>query len=145
MGTDHKGFTLLELLIVMAIIAVLAAMAFLAMANMQARAVESAMQADLKNFSIAMETVRIDCGDYSSASIAGGTGTAAATLSECVATQIITKSKNNSLAIQDVQTTTYAICVNNPGARNDRQSVATREIGGYGWGSTCPQAVAAIL
>jgi prepilin-type N-terminal cleavage/methylation domain-containing protein len=145
MGTDPKGFTLLELLIVMAIIAVLAAMAFLAMANMRARAAESTMQADLKNFAIAMVTVRIACGSYSSASIAGGTGTGSATLSDCGSPQIITKSSNNSMFIQDAQITTYAICVQNPGARNDRQSVATKDMGGYGWGPDCPQAVASIL
>lgn len=58
---DSKGFTLIELMIVVAIIGILAAIAIPQFAAYRQRAYNSAAEADLRNFKTAME---VDFGDH---------------------------------------------------------------------------------
>ena len=56
MLTDKKGFTLIELMIVIAIIGILAAIAIPQFAKYRTRAYNSAALSDLKNFQTEMES-----------------------------------------------------------------------------------------
>jgi len=58
----HRGFTIVELLIVIVVIAVLASIAVVAYNGIQSRANDSAIQNDLKNFGRLMEIYKIDNG-----------------------------------------------------------------------------------
>jgi prepilin-type N-terminal cleavage/methylation domain-containing protein len=53
--SKQKGFTLLELLIVMGVIAILVVIALPQMSMYKARGSNAAAQSDLKNFKVAME------------------------------------------------------------------------------------------
>ncbi|MEM3423748.1 MAG: prepilin-type N-terminal cleavage/methylation domain-containing protein, partial [Nitrososphaeria archaeon] len=59
-----KGFTLIELMIVIAIIIILAAIAIPNYARMQDRAKISAVQSDMKSISTALEAYFTDWGQY---------------------------------------------------------------------------------
>lgn len=61
---NRKGFTLIELLIVVAIIAVLAAIAVPNFLEAQVRAKTARVGADLRNIAVAVESYRVDNGDY---------------------------------------------------------------------------------
>ncbi|MFZ5763480.1 MAG: type IV pilin protein [Thermodesulfobacteriota bacterium] len=56
----QKGFTLVELMIVVAIIGILAAIAIPQFASYRAKAFNSAAQSDLRNFKTAMEAAYAD-------------------------------------------------------------------------------------
>jgi len=62
--TGHKGFTLVELMIVVAIIGILAAIAIPQFAAYRERAFNAAAQSDLRNFKTAMETDYADNQEY---------------------------------------------------------------------------------
>jgi len=64
MGREEKGFTLIELLIVVAIIGILAAIAIPNFLNARSRATLSAVKADVKNLSTALETYQADNSVY---------------------------------------------------------------------------------
>jgi len=61
---DNKGFTLVELMIVVAIIGILAAIAIPQFSAYRAKAFNSAAESDLKNFSTAMEASQADNQTY---------------------------------------------------------------------------------
>lgn len=63
---NKKGFTLVELLVVVAIIGILAAIAIPQFAAYRTRAYNSASQSDLRNFKTAMESVYADNQKYPS-------------------------------------------------------------------------------
>jgi|WetSurMetagenome_2_1015567.scaffolds.fasta_scaffold00068_12 prepilin-type N-terminal cleavage/methylation domain-containing protein len=140
---NSNGFTLIELLIVIGIMAVLAAIAIMSMSEYKSRAIESAMQTELKNFSFAMEALFTDCGDYSSTLTDTTTGPGMATLtsakSGCTSIQKITVGANNTL---NSTTTiyTYVITIANPASRTSKLCIAMNEKGSYAWGSNCATA-----
>lgn len=71
---DERGFTLVELLIVIAIIAILAAIAIPQFAAYRQRGIRASMQSDAKNIASALEAYFADNQSYTSFNIsAGGT------------------------------------------------------------------------
>ncbi|WP_296666864.1 prepilin-type N-terminal cleavage/methylation domain-containing protein [Demequina sp.] len=67
---DDKGFTLVELLVVIIIIGILAAIAIPLYLNQQAKAKDSALKSDLKNAQIEVASSLVD--DNTGGSIPGG-------------------------------------------------------------------------
>ena len=63
-NNGRKGFTLIELMIVIAIIIILAAIAIPNYLRMTDRAKKSAIESDLKSLATALETFKTDWGEY---------------------------------------------------------------------------------
>jgi len=129
---DERGFTLVELLIVIAIIAILAAIAIPQFAAYRARAIEASMIADARNVATTMESIFSDCQDYTSTLANGGPGPVTATITgtagACTAnnvTQDVAISTGNTLTLASGNTT-YTITIRNTGAnRTGRTSPHT--------------------
>ncbi len=74
MTSDEKGFTLIEMLVVIIILGILLAIAVPAYLKFKDRANESAAQADIRAMVPAMEAYNADNNGYASMTIGGGTG-----------------------------------------------------------------------
>lgn len=130
---DEKGFTLVELLIVIAIIAILAAIAIPQFAAYRARGIEASMVADAKNLATAQEAVFADCQAYGT--LAAITGPAQPTLTAptgCTATMpTVGVSAGNELT--STGGTTFTVTVTNSNGRTGRQTYTLDNVGVTSW------------
>lgn len=79
MHNKHKGFTIVELLIVIVVIAILAAISIVAYNGIQERARYSSMQSDIASIDKAIQLFYVDKGYYPYTGTAGGNTTAGST------------------------------------------------------------------
>ena len=86
---NQKGFTLIELMIVIAIIGILAAIAIPQFSKYRKRSYDSSAQSDLRNAATAQEAYYVDQDTYCSASITLTSGTYQLFLSEDVVFSIV--------------------------------------------------------
>jgi prepilin-type N-terminal cleavage/methylation domain-containing protein len=111
---DSEGFTLVELLIVVAIIAILAAIAIPNFQRYTERANRASMLSDAKHIANMLEIYFTDKNTYVTAVTAVGPGPASASL-DGGTEYIVRVGKNNTVNLVET-VSTYSIAVSNPGA-----------------------------
>ncbi|MDI6727521.1 MAG: prepilin-type N-terminal cleavage/methylation domain-containing protein [Thermodesulfovibrionales bacterium] len=133
---DERGFTLVELLIVIAIIAILAAIAIPQFTQYRQKALEGGMVSDAKNAATQLESLFSDDQSYAAANGTTCTATAAigsATITASTGgTYTLQCSPGNTITITS-DATTYTVSVNNANARSGRQTHTLTNAGVTSW------------
>jgi len=130
----ERGFTLVELLMVVAIIAILAAVAIPSFSRFMARGYTASMLSDAKNVSTTLEAYYGDNNTYVTATASLGPGPASAYLDG--ATGYLTSvSTGNSITITETATT-YSITVANPKAEAGKSPLTLTSTGSCTWADT---------
>ena len=135
MQRNERGFTLVELLIVVAIIAILAAIAIPNFTRYRQKSYESTIVADSKNIAIAMEAARTNCDRYPS--LTSTTGPASNVPLDppqgCSATDMPTVNVSRGNTVSATGGTGFTITITNPNAPPGRQTHTLDNNGATNW------------
>ncbi len=129
---DERGFTLVELLIVIAIIAILAAIAIPQFAAYRARGIEASMVSDAKNAATQLEALFADDQSYAAANGGNCTQATPCTIQGQGSNITINASAGNTIRIVSTANT-FTVTVTNPNGRTGRQTHTLTNTGVTGW------------
>lgn len=124
---NQKGFTLIELMIVIAIIGILAAIAIPQFAAYRQRGVKSTMDADVKNIATAVEAYFQDFNSYPTQT--------AFTTTAVIGNNTVKASQGNTISISGTAST-YAITVINPNSVSGSKTLVMDQLGTKTWSGT---------
>ena len=125
---DERGFTLVELLIVIAIIAILAAIAIPQFAQYRQRGIRASMQSDGRNIATMEEATFGDTQSYTSTTQAAAGGTFS------IGSQAGKLSAGNTLVItNNTPITSYQITVSNPNGGTGSTNYYQDNAGNLNW------------
>lgn len=135
---DERGFTLVELLIVIAIIAILAAIAIPQFAAYRQRGIRASMVSDARNAATQAEAYFADRQDYTGM-VGGGPGPIVVDLDAGAGTYNVTLSRQNTLAWTAATPTNWTLTIANPAAGAGMSPLTLTSAGACTWadGSNC--------